>query len=191
MKKTILFAAVACGLAISSANALTVSIAKGTGSGLTVLDSASVAQPTFTIKVGTFSGSPNLLLTGFSEFGSTTSSSNLVTGSFSQTPAAGEASKFNNLAAYIVIFNATATEGAILGRGTSASNTWLFPADVTSSLAPTVTLDTNNATRVAATVGSITDNASGVDNVRLVPVPEPSVTALFGLLGLVGLRRKR
>jgi hypothetical protein len=185
-------------IGISTSSAIQVSIAKGTGAGITVLDSAGTAQPTFRIQVGTFDAAPNIDLTGFNSFGSTTSASNLITGAFTVSEfgtTAPAAEKFNNKSIYIVITNNDGTQRGILARGSAASNDWLFPADVTPGLAPTESLDTNNATRVTAPVGTLVDNASGVDNLRLAPIaaiPEPSslVLGLASLIGLVSRRRR-
>jgi hypothetical protein len=112
---------------------------------------------------------------------------------------------------YIRVFNA-ATLGASTNAGIFRTTTLTYPSDFApasvNAANPSLSTDAwtyvNPTTNWAfnAPIGSITASASlgfaGNPSVErfgnkfvLGAIPEPSVTALLGLLGLVGLRRKR
>lgn len=206
MKKYILSLLLA---SVSFAGAASISIGKGFGSGVNVflsLESGGAVSKDFSFAIGTFAADPAAnasyteILAAFKEFGRT--SSPLVNGADTIiavanpiTNAPSNAADFNGKPIYIVVAtnglqNTATTQYAVIKAENPAAGKWVFPANV--AIADAGDAPMNSAANFVAVVGTEIDNATGVDSLRLVGVPEPTGAALLvSAMGLVAFRRRR
>jgi len=160
------------------------------------------------IEVGAFTSGPTIgssSLANFVVFGTTLSATGLGAGSFSASHNGSDVG-FAHTQIYLVAFNnATgigATQEGIYFVNDANNANWKFPA--ASDTITTTTFDlqdlfTNGTTAQPAAGATVVFGSTGVDTsgpsnmVELKVVPEPSTWMLVGtgLLGLLGLRRRR
>lgn len=202
MKALSLFLGVAA--LFASAHAATISVIRGTGNpgvGVSLASGTALSAGGFYIGLGTFTNAEGATaepiinsdaslaaaIQSFDLFASTTSltsgtTQGLITGQFTSL-GNPDPSQFNSKPLYFIIGNgatlATSTQFGIfkLTAGTAFPAN-VVPAGSTNALIP-------NGTAITALEG-----AGSVNGNTFVLVPEPS-TALLGLLGAVGLLRRR
>jgi hypothetical protein len=188
-------------LACASAHAATVSVGAGFGaaSGLVVRTAAGAAigGPSF-FAVGSFETVPTI--TDIASFQAAVQSMNIFASSTTQATEPNKVAQsftsiaspaaFNNNRIWFLLGNGltgdTSTEFAIF---TTALGT-LFPADITQPGGPNITLSSVANIQVLNGAGSAISVDSNPDIIQLQVIPEPS-TALLGLIGALGLLRRR
>lgn len=190
---------------LSGANAATITLNKGLATGYNLVSTTNSVQTTgYTIFLGTFSTAPvtpvggnyTSIVSAFQIYGAGGVAGagigvlDPITGSFASNVASTVT--FNNALMYIMIANntnlASATEIAIFKNTTPS----FFPSDVSSgSATANFAMGGGTALSVVAGAGSVVDNASGVDNLGYILVPEPSTMFLGAIGALVLFRRRR
>jgi hypothetical protein len=187
-------------ITVNGGTALNTFLADNTGS-LNYLDGKLV-------EIGSFASAPTVgspALTNFTVFGTTLTQSGASAGVFSFSKTASDTG-FLHLQIYVVVFNnatgvGATQEGIYLVDDTIKTN-WKFPA--TADFPNSTSIDMQdlfvNGTGVtlapgaSVVFGSVERDAFNADNmVKLALVPEPSTWMLVGtgLMGLLGLRRRR
>jgi len=187
----------------SMSHGATITLNKGLSPGYFIQDASGVAT-TATIFVGTFAGgiAPTTpvdnnytsIIAAFRSFGSVASpaAGTAISGSITASPATP--ANFNTLQMFLIVANnanlASATQFALFTNSPTAT---FFPADTTAGGSTNYNVNTFASNVVVAGAGSLIDNASGADVMRMVnvnPIPEPSA-ALLGAIGALGLLRRR
>ena len=166
--------------ATGAANAATVTLAPGFGTGIIVTtDSVNTA---YTVTIGGFEGGV------FTQFG--TASNNFTAGTkLGGDYAATGPDTLNNDRVFIRIDIGGGRFGIFQATGTSPSG--FFPSDVTSAILSSSANVNNTSQLVIASSGGVQGVSFGsANNINFVTVPEPSV-ALLGALGVLGLVRRR
>ena len=201
MKKYILALLLAT---IGLGQAASITVGKGFGSGVNVLSTVgSAAITTFSFAIGTFASDPAAdasfasLIANFKEFGRTSTplvngADTIIAVSSPFTAAPANAIDFNGKAIYILVGTnglVNSEQYAVIKALNPAAGKWVFPANV--AIADAGDAPMNSAANFQAVIGTKIDNASGVDSLRLVGIPEPS--SIFLAIGAlaVGFRRKR
>ena len=219
MKKLSLISLLSLAL-VSASSAMTLSISRGGAGNGIIAESAStglLSTGGCYIGVGTWATIPSITdgaslaaaVTSFLEFGSAAApTSGGTVGTIAATiagsgtvvgPPAATAADFNGKTIYFLIGNGTSransTEFAIFSLNAGATPTTTFDPNVAGSATNNITLATVGSINLVSGAGSVVDNTNPTqDRIKLVStvaVPEPSAVALLGLIGLVGLRRKR
>jgi len=186
----------------NSAYSATIAINKGVAAGFSLVDSSgqAILATTGFISIGTFASAPtnpgdgnySSLVSSFIPFGAVQSNLIPIT---SATGFVNQANplNFNNRQVYLLVGNGTTIANSTqIGLFTQTTPTF-FTADITLAGSTNFALTTGNIVSAVAGAGSVVDNATGVDNLKLVSlttVPEPSA-ALLGALGVLGLLRRR
>lgn len=184
------------------ANAATITLNKGLSPGFNIQDASGASSSGF-IFIGTFAGGTapgtpaggdySSVISSFRTFGSVAApaAGTAISGSVTSSPATP--ANFNTLQMYMIVANNSVLGSATqFGLFTNTPSTF-FPADTTAAGSFNFNVNVFSALGVVAGAGSLIDNATGADTLRLVNVaaiPEPSV-ALLGALGLIGLVRRR
>ena len=183
MKLLKLLAAV--GLLSGSAQAVTIAVSAGLPSqGFTPTINGTVLT-NFTYAVGTWNAGTNT----FSVFGSAVADTGEIGGT--SVTATGPAS-FNNqqIALFVGTGSTIETSGSTWVVLTSTNVNTVFPPDVSAPDPITFGATTSAVVNVVASGSPVTFTANGTAGTFLNFVPEPS-SALLGLLGAVGLLRRR
>lgn len=199
--------AIGCGAAIASmaiTNAATVAVSPsfGTVNGIIAMDMAGapIDAGGYAIAVGSYDTEP--VVTDFASLLSAVGQMNIfdvqtspdslatqgtISGAFTSLGAPNPG-LFNNQQIYFVVGNgvdiASSTEFGIFKVAAT------FPPDVTQAGSTPVVLGNVGAIEALPNAGTPISNAGARDNFQLVGIPEPSA-ALLGLLGVVGLLRRR
>jgi hypothetical protein len=186
---------------IGSSEAATIAVARGIGnSGVIAMTSEGTALSSggYYIAVGTFDNFEPPITSGasvqdavesfqiFAEANAPTSGATVatITGSFTSSGGA-DPSVFNLQVIYFMVGNGTSlansTQIAIFKLTTNTT----FPANVAAAGATTALIPDGSVISVIGSAGTVVG-----DNLQLVAVPEPGA-ALLGLVGLIGLLRRR
>jgi len=161
------------------------------------------------VEIGTFTnGAPTVgssSLSFFDVFGSILTAD----GAFSGNGAAVSAGVFSHAQIYLVVFNAAtqgaATQEAIVDVSDASNSRWKFPADADVPNNTSISLDdlfaTPGPSATLATGATVVYGTVGVDpgdggpfsllETKLIPEPSTYMLVGTGLLGLLGLRRRR
>ena len=160
------------------------------------------------VELGTFSVAPTVgspSLANFTVFATALTGTGIGVGSFSATGTIPSAGAFSHTQIYLVVFNNASgvnpSQLAIADVNDAINTAWRFPADADIPNSTTFELDslfsgTTGAAVAAGQIiyGSVGQDASGPYNLlKTQLVPEPSTWMLVGtgLIGLLGLRRRR
>jgi hypothetical protein len=190
----------------ASANAATIALSRGTGNPgvIAAVGGTSLTGGGYAISIGTFTNAGGTteepLITSTESLQSAIASFDVfatvlaptsgatvgtITGSFTSLGGA-DPNVFNLKPIYIMVGN-----GATIASSTHVSIFKLttnnaFPANVAAAGSTTVSVPNGTVFSVVGTAGSVEGNT-----LNLAIVPEPSAAALLGLLGVVGLIRRR
>jgi hypothetical protein len=165
------------------------------------------------VEIGAFSSAPTVgssSLSNFTAFASSLTGVGPLDGTYSISGTSASAGAFSHAQIYLVVFNAAtagaATQEAIVDVNDTDNATWKFPADADVPNSTTFDLDTlfsaPTSGSTLAVGGQLVYGTVGFDSTgpnailetqALTIVPEPSTYVLVGtgLLGLLGLRRRR
>lgn len=185
-------------------DAATITLNKGLSPGFMLQTSAGANLSGGVVAIGTFAnglapatpadGIYTSILSSFREFGTAAApaAGSPITGSVTVVPASP--ADFNTLQMYMIVGNgatlAASTEIAIVTNTPATS----FPANTTAAGSTNFNVNTFSNLAVVAGAGALTDNASGPESLKMVPivpVPEPTVFGLLGACLAFGIRRRR
>lgn len=210
MKKTLLLLAAALFFSQASQAAVIISVTSGTSSPVFRTSTGTLVPDGSFVRIGTFAVEPSASSTfadlnaSFQDFGFTTTGHTAAAGAnkglINRTGITGDSggqpdSFFVSKPVYLWVFNDTVANSTA-DQGVYKATTGVFVDDPLGS-ATSVSVSSFRSAYGAfnpGTAASVTANAGNTATASFAlagAVPEPSVTALFGLLGLVGLRRKR
>jgi len=219
--KFLVVAALAAGTAVSSyaAGNTVANWSAGDITGLSLQGTTNGIAPGSLIEIGVFTVAPTVgspSLAGFVPFAASITAvgtGGQPNGFWNTIFSTNNDAAYATLQAYIVAFNAPTTNAATqegiytLGAGNSASASWIFKhgTDIPNFISPDIEQLVSNPGAAVPTLGPganivygsgpVDDSVDGYTFLQLknIVVPEPSTYMLVGtgLLGLLGLRRRR